>query len=58
MTLSEYYNSKIPEYYDTMYLDGFTPEQILMASKKKIMNDYYKNQEVNSIKITSEIKIK
>ena len=28
MTLSEYVNRKIPEYYHWMYLDGYTPEEI------------------------------
>ena len=29
MTLSDYMNRQVPEYYDWMYLDGYTPEQIL-----------------------------
>lgn len=28
MTLSEYVNRKVPEYYHWMYLDGYTPEEI------------------------------
>lgn len=31
MTLYEYFNRSIPEYYPTMYRDGFTPEQIWYA---------------------------
>lgn len=58
MTLSDYYNRKIPEYYDTMYLDGFTPAEILLASQKSIMAKIKQNQEVSQIKITSEIKRK
>ena len=26
MTLSDYINRQVPEYYDWMYLDGYTPE--------------------------------
>lgn len=29
-------NDRIPEYYDTMYLDGYTPDEIMMAMHKKI----------------------
>ena len=31
MTLSDYWNSKLPDYYPTMYLDGYTPEQVMQA---------------------------
>ena len=58
MTLSDYYNRNIPEYYDTMYLDGFTPTEIITAHHKSMMDSLYSKQEVNSIKITSEIKRK
>ena len=58
MTLSDYYNRQIPEYYDTMYLDGYTPREIWLASKKSLMAMIKQNQEVNQIKITSEIKRK
>ena len=30
------YGRRIPEYYDTMYLDGYTPDEIMMAMHKKI----------------------
>ena len=34
MTLSELYYKDVPENYDWMYLDGFTPEQIMYAKRK------------------------
>lgn len=40
MTFSDYINGDIPEYYDTMYLDGYKPEEILMAMKKYMVNEY------------------
>ena len=40
MTLAEYYNRQIPEYYDTMYLDGYTHYQILEAASNKIYSDH------------------
>ena len=33
----EEYDKKIPDYYPTMYMDGYTPEQILHAAKRGIM---------------------
>lgn len=30
--ISDYLNRKIPPYYDTMYLDGFTPSEILQSA--------------------------
>ena len=65
MTTQEYLYRKVPEYYDTMYLDGFTPDEIMyahhrmmrrkIAERKKQMD--YRNS-VDGIKITSEVKIK
>ena len=37
MTLFDYYDRKIPDYYDTMYLDGYTPEQILYSAHRKMV---------------------
>ena len=36
MTLFDYYDSKIPDYYPTMYMDGFTPEEIMYAAKRQM----------------------
>ena len=36
MNLYEKSSLQIPDYYDTMYLDGFTPEEILMAKRKQM----------------------
>ena len=40
MLLADYYNRKIPEYYDTIYQDGYTPEQIMTAFRRKISQEY------------------
>ena len=40
MTLSEYYHRNVPEYYDWMYLDGYTPEQILYAKHRQMRREY------------------
>ena len=33
MTMYDYYTRNIPEYYRTMHLDGYTPQEILMAMR-------------------------
>jgi hypothetical protein len=39
------YGKRIPEYYDTMYLDGYTPYEILYATRKKMHREYLERQE-------------
>lgn len=61
MSLADYYNRNIPEYYDTMYLDGYTPEQIMTAFRKKLNRERAERREANELpefKIVSEVKIK
>lgn len=65
MTLYEYLDSKIPDYYPTMYKDGYTPEQIRYACHRKIRRDYEASKraeaeamEIPEVKITSEVRIK
>ena len=68
MTLFDYYDRKIPDYYDTMYLDGYTPEQIRYAAHRKMVREYRARQaakrakaeanEIPNVKIISEVKIR
>ena len=54
MTLSDYINRQVPEYYDWMYLDGYTPEQILQAKHKQMVNDYLAREEAKRAKQEAE----
>ena len=54
MTLSDYMNRQVPEYYDWMYLDGYTPEQILQAKHKQMVNDYLAREEAKRAKKEAE----
>ena len=36
----EEYDRKIPDYYPTMYMDGYTPAQILHSAKRGIYQKY------------------
>ena len=68
MTLYEYMDSKIPDYYDTMYRDGYSPEQILHAARRKILQEHEARKaakraeeeanEIPEVKIVSEVKIR
>ena len=40
------YGRRIPEYYDTMYLDGYTPYEILYATRKKMFREYQEREAV------------
>ena len=62
MNIEDYYYRKVPEYYDYMYLDGFTPDEIMYAARKKFNREYAerlaRQNEIDSIKITSEVKVR
>ena len=55
MTMIDYYNRKVPEYYPTMYQDGFSPEQILAAAHQKMLTDREPQGETE-ITIRTEVK--
>ena len=38
------YGKRIPEYYDTMYMDGYTPYEILYATRKKMYREYQERE--------------
>ena len=55
MTLAEYNSRKIPPYYDTMYLDGYTPQEIYQAHKKRMIDELIEKEENPTVEIVSEI---
>ena len=61
MSLMNHYFRDVPDYYDTMYMDGYSPEQILHAARQKMIREHEAKAEANEItdvKIISEVKIK
>ena len=68
MTLYEYLDSKIPNYYPLMYRDGYSPEQIIHAAHRKILQEHEAQKAakraeaeasvIPEVKITSEVKIR
>ena len=57
MTLSEYRNRETPDYYPTMAQDGFSPNEILAAVHKKMVEQSRARDadEPTEIHITSEV---
>ena len=61
MTLFEQFQRNIPDYYPTMYLDGYTPYEILQATSRKMYHDHLERQEeaiIPTIHFTTTVKIK
>lgn len=48
---------ELPEYYNTMYLDGYTPEEILQARKNSMFKELLETDEEN-VTINVEVKNK
>lgn len=54
-------NDNIPEYSRYMYLEGYTPEQIMTAVHRKLLREAKERMEAEEIpvvKIISEVRIK
>lgn len=45
MTLLDYYRDNLPEYYTTMYLDGYTPQQIIMSASNTLYKEYLERKD-------------
>ena len=57
MTLAEYYDRQVPEYYPTMYMDGYTPDQILHAVHRKMVREYLERKAEKQAKKDAEVQI-
>lgn len=58
MTTNDYLNINIPNYYPTMYMDGYSPTQILFAHRRMMLQEFEEQNKIHEIKITNEVKIK
>ena len=64
MTARNPYRREIPDYYDTMYEDGYEPWEILAAAHQKILAAAAKAAEQQppqddyTVNVTSEVKVK
>ena len=52
----------LPEYYPTMYLDGYTPTEILFAMRKKMRREVQErraqNPELFGLNFTASVEVK
>lgn len=46
MTMLEQYGRNIPDPYPYMYLDGYTPYEILHTTSRKLYQDYQAKREI------------
>ena len=61
MTLFEQFQRTIPGPYPSMYLDGYTPYEILQATSRKMYNDHLERQEeaiIPTVHFNTTVKIK
>ena len=64
MTMLEQFGRYIPDYYPAMYLDGYTPYEILQATSRKMYNDHLARKEeadniiIPTINFNTTVKIK
>ena len=61
MTLFEQFQRTIPDPYPSMYLDGYTPYEILQATSRKMYNDHLACQEeaiIPTVYFNTTVKIK
>ncbi len=45
MTVADYWNSKLPDYYDTMYQDGYTSQEVWQAFRNTLYKEIQQRQE-------------
>lgn len=50
----EWYDKQIPDYYLTMYLDGYTPEQILHAARRGMIQRHRERNAEQEVKTQVE----
>ena len=47
-SLLEQHNRRIPDYYPTMYMDGFTPEEVMYAAKRQMYQQILERKAMQS----------
>lgn len=58
MSLIDYMTRKTPDYYPSVYLDGYSPQEILFAARRSMLNRIEESRQVDVIRIISEVKVK
>ena len=58
MTMYDYITRKLPHYYPTMFMDGYTPVEIYQSHQRDVMEECQSRQNIPTVKLVSEIKVK
>lgn len=58
MNMIDYLDRQLPEYYPSMYLDGYTPEQVYASYKKMLREMYSQEEPTADINFSYEVKDK
>lgn len=58
MKVQDYLYRNLPRYFPTMYLEGYTPEQILLAAHRDMIQEYATEPDGFEVHIKSEVKKK
>lgn len=61
MNITDNYFKNVPEYYPSMYMDGYSPEEIYFSFKRKVYQEQEDREDINNppeVKITSEVKVR
>lgn len=58
MTTYDYLTRNLPYYYPTMFMDGYTPAEIYQAHQRDVLEEYQAKQNIPTVKLVSEIKVK
>ena len=54
MSIFDYKYRNVPEYYNTMYLDGFTPAEIRYALRKQIEKEQEEQNLLKQVEMAKE----
>lgn len=54
----DYIYRQLPEYYQTMYLDGYSPQEILTVFRNTMYAQIEERTEIPEVVIKSEVKVK
>ena len=58
LKLKDYNMRKIPKYYSTMYMDGFSPSEILEAKRREMIEEIEEREQPDTTEIEIITKVK
>ncbi len=56
MNMIDFLDRQVPDYYPSMYLDGYTPDQIYASYRKMLREMYSQEEPAQNISFSYEVK--